>query len=438
VLGVGAARLEHQVPIDAKPWTTTVPRPLSDVDREALTVLVSVDGLGPLTLGRLLDGIGSPSEVLAVAARDGGRRLLIAATTDPFGESRAIPGDVLDALIAAAGKRNSVLRSVRDHGLRVVAPGDFDYPDRLLRIEVPPPALFVRGEASALAGAHAIGIVGTRRPTEMGRRVATRIATAIARAGAVIVSGLAVGIDGAAHAAAVSEDAPTVAFIGGGHARLFPPAHARLAEAIVATGGVIVSEFPPEAEATRGTFPRRNRLISGAADAVVVVEAGARSGALLTASWALEQGRECFLVPGPIDAPMSAGCLGFLRDWPGAARIVAGVPQLLDDLGLAPAAAFPLPARADGPSSSATPASAAAILASATPAERSVAAALVSGAVIVDELVAVTGLSVPGVLGALTRLEALGLATGRYGRFEPAGSLALEPPAQPKRTGGGR
>src|SRR4029079_4294370 len=132
------------------------------------------------------------------------------------------------------------------------------------------------------------------------------------------------------------------------HARLFPKAHDRLADAIVAGGGAVVSEYAPSVEPTKGTFPQRSRLISGSADAVVVVEAGARSGALVTASWALEQGRECFLLPGSIDAPMSAGCNGFLRDWPDLARIVSGIPQLLDDLGLSGSAALaspPVPAR---------------------------------------------------------------------------------------------
>ena len=104
---------------------------------------------------------------------------------------------------------------------------------------------------------------------------------------------------------------------------------------IVASGGAIVSELGPDIVPSKGTFPRRNRIISGLADATVVVEAPARSGALITASWALEQGRDCYLVPGPIDAPASAGCLAFLREFRDATRIVAGIPQLIDDLGLA-------------------------------------------------------------------------------------------------------
>ena len=131
-----------------------------------------------------------------------------------------------------------------------------------------------------------------------------------------MVSGLAVGIDGAAHAAAVHAHGLTVAVIGSGHGALRPHAHSRLARSIVEAGGAIVSELGPDIRPSKGTFPRRNRIISGLADATVVVEAPARSGALITASWALEQGRECFLVPGSIDAPASAGCLAFLREFP--------------------------------------------------------------------------------------------------------------------------
>jgi DNA processing protein len=166
----------------------------------------------------------------------------------------------------------------------------------------------------------------------------------------------------------------------------------------------------------------------------VVVEAGARSGALLTASWALEQGHECFVVPGSIDAPMSAGCLGFLRDWPGLVRVVAGVPQLLEDLGLAGGAAFPghvldtPPPTIGGRLNHVRPPLPEAALAAATAADRPVAEALLAGAVIVDELVAVTGLAVGAVLGALTRLEAAGLVVGSHGRYRPDGVLASRSP----------
>jgi DNA processing protein len=277
-----------------------------------------------------------------------------------------------------------------------------------------------------------IAVVGTRHPSSAGRRIAGRIGAALVRAEAVVVSGLAIGIDGAAHAAVVAEGGRTVAFIGGGHARLSPTAHERLADAIVDGGGAVVSEYAPFVEPSRGTFPQRNRLISGASDAVVVVEAGARSGALVTASWALEQGRDCYVVPGPIDAPTSAGCNGFLRDWHDLARIVSGVPQLLDDLGLAAEAGLPVlrapePPPANGTAvvrSTVTLPSASSVLRNSDPAERAVAEGIVHGAVTADELVAVTRLSIGAVLGALTRLETRGLVRALHGRYEPAGPLA--------------
>lgn len=402
-------------------------------DRDALAVLLSVHGLGPMTLGRLVDVAGSPAEVLEIARRPTAARELIEASRARDGAGQPVPKAVADAIVGAAGEAGAILSEVERLGIRVVTPGDRDYPQRLLAIDVPPPALFVRGRLESLGCRHVVAVVGTRAPSPTGRRLASRIGAALARAGATVVSGLAVGIDGAAHAAVLTQGGDTVAFIGGGHARLYPRAHGRLADAIVDAGGAVVSEYAPRIEPTRGTFPQRNRLISGAADAVVVVEAGARSGALVTASWALEQGRECFLVPGPIDAPASAGCNGFLRDWPGLARIVSGVPQLLDDLGLLGSAGLPVTRRhgEDRRSrrSEVRLPSAAAVLSGRSAAEIAVAEALVHGAVTVDEIVAVTRQSVGAVLGAVTRLETLGLVMAQHGRYEPAGPLAAVEPA---------
>ena len=187
--------------------------------------------------------------------------------------------------------------------------------------------------------------------------------------------------------------------------------HDRLAAAIIDGGGAVVSEHAPGTRPTRGTFPRRNRIISGLADAVIVVEAGAVSGALLTAAWALEQGRECFLVPGAIDAPQSAGCLAWLRDYGGVARIVAGIPQLLEDLGLAAAAAFPEPTRRSRlapPSRPLRRPSIAVPVAELSPRDDQVARGLVMGAATADELVALTRLPIGAVLAGLTALEAAG------------------------------
>lgn len=403
---------------------------MARAEREALAVLVSVQGLGPMSLERLMAACGSAAAVLRLATGPKGAERLVAASAATGDGARPMTTALAEAVAKASERPALVLERVRALDLRLVAAGDPAYPARLRAIEMPPALLFVRGDPAALNARHAVAVVGTRRPTDGGRRTAARIATALARAEALVVSGLAVGIDGAAHAASVEARGPTVAFIGGGHGRLFPNLHDRLADAIVAGGGAVVSEYAPDTEPTKGTFPRRNRLISGAADAVVVVEAGACSGALLTASWALEQGRECFLVPGAIDAPMSAGCLGFLRDWPGAARIVSGIPQLLDDLGLPAAAALPmppptLPRQASSGVRSATGGS---WLKTLDPGDEPVAIAIVRGAVTVDELVAVTHLTVAWVLGALTRLETEGLVTARHGRYAPAGPLAAAVP----------
>ena len=434
MLGVG------QGPGDVTAAGLIAQAPMGAGDRDALAILLSVAGLGPLTLARLVGRLGSPAGILALAGGSDAARQLVEASRSPGGAWHAMPSAVATALVSAASDAPSILAELRGMEIHVVTPTDPGYPRRLLAIELPPPALFVRGSLDSLAREHVMAVVGTRRPSPAGRRIASRIASSLAKAGATVVSGLAIGIDGAAHAAVVGERAPTVAFIGGGHARLFPRAHDRLADAIVDSGGAVASEYAPRVEPSKGTFPQRNRLISGAADAVVVVEAGARSGALVTASWALEQGRECFVVPGPIDSPTSAGCNGFLRDWHDLARIVSGVPQLLDDLGLVGAAGLPdagaaqaAAVLADAPqgvviTSRVRPPTARAMLSGRSEAEQAVAEALVHGAVTVDELVAVTRHSLGEVLRALTRLEAIGLARATHGRYEPSGPLAASDP----------
>ena len=353
--------------------------------------------------------------------------------------------DLANKIRLQVADRERALSQVRALGLTVVTLDDSDYPERLRRVDMPPPLLFVRGSVAALDAAAAVAVVGTRWPTDKGRMIAGWIASSLARAGAVVVSGLAVGIDGAAHASVVAEGMPTVAVLGGGHARLFPKAHERLADAIADSGGAVVAELPPDTPATRGTFPRRNRLVSGLSDATVVVEAGRRSGALITAGWALEQGRECFLVPGPLDAPTSEGCHAFLRSFPGQTRVVCGVPELLEDLGLAVegessggeedgnrtvrpgSVAGTGPKRAARPAAAMPGASPGAALAMLPPVERSIAELLCAGPATADDLARRTGLAGAAILGALTLLELRGLVVGAYGRYVPAGPLARWP-----------
>jgi DNA processing protein len=404
-----------------------VPGATADLsERDAWAVLTGVDGLGPVGLSALLRRHGSGVSILRVASGPGGARQLaapVADDADPVGSPRRpILASVAEAIVVATQRAPLTLARIRDLGLQVVTVEDTRYPARLAAIAMPPHVLFVMGDPATLQARSAIAVVGTRRATNAGRATAARIATNLVSAGATVVSGLATGIDGAAHAATIHAGGVTVAVIGSGHAQLHPRIHERLAASIARSGGAVVSELAPDVHPTHGTFPRRNRVISGLADATVVVEAPARSGALITASWALEQGRPCYLVPGSIDAPASAGCLSFLREYGDAgARIVAGIPQLIDDLGLADHLAEPGVA----PGMAAT-------LADVGPAAGRIGRELVRGRATVDELVAATGWPVASVLAALTLLERRGLALGVHGRFRPAGSLAG---AEPRSSG---
>lgn len=398
-------------------------------EHAAWAVLASVEGLGPIGLVQLVNACGGAAAALAAAAGTGGETRVAEALGQRTGRGLAA------RIVAAAGHRARIAEAVQAAGLTVLTLDDGAYPDLLRSIELPPPVLFVAGHAAALSAATSVAVVGTRRPTDGGRAVAARLAGTIARTGAVVVSGLAAGIDGVAHAATLGVGGITVAVLGGGHASAITRRHRGLAERIVETGGAVVSEHAPATAPSRGTFPRRNRVISGLARATIVVEAGARSGALITAGWALEQGRECFVVPGPIDAPMSAGCLELLRAYPGQVRVVAGAAALVEDLGLDTGAGA---AAGVGPGASpretthtrGSPAPAVgvpgptAVLATLPAPVQAVARALVGGARTLDHAVAACDLTVPGTLAALTMLEDLGLVVAAYGRYRLSGELA--------------
>src|SRR5687768_14139655 len=384
-------------------------------ERDAWTALTSAHGLGPIGFAALLAEFGTGRAIMEVAAGPAGvGRLMATRSVRPErGEHAPIHANLARAIASAVEHADQIVSRVRSLGVRVVTVEEPAYPVRLASIAMPPHVLFVTGDPGALARERAVAIVGTRRATTAGRTTAGRIATAMVAADATVVSGLAFGIDGVAHEATVRAGGTTVAVIGGGHAVVAPRSHARLAAAIIAGGGAVASELAPDVKPSHGTFPRRNRIISGLSDATVVVEAPARSGALITASWALEQGRPCYLVPGALEAPASAGCLAFLREWEHEARIVTGIPQLIDDLGLADHLTQP------GVSSSA-----AATLVDVGEAAGRIGRELVLGRATVDELVAVTGWPVATILAALTVLEQYGLAVGVHGRFRPAGRLA--------------
>ncbi|MDD2804768.1 MAG: DNA-processing protein DprA [Elusimicrobiales bacterium] len=204
----------------------------------------------------------------------------------------------------AAADPEAELRSAERAGVSVLTALDEGYPELLKTIYDPPLVLYVRGGLKPLPAA---AIVGTRKATAYGLRTAARLARELAGAGAAVASGLARGIDTAAHQAAVDAGGVTWAALGTGLGRIYPAENKRLADRIVEKGGALLSEFPLDKGPAQANFPRRNRVISGISLATVVVEGGFESGALITARFALDQGREVLAVPGPVDSPVSRG-----------------------------------------------------------------------------------------------------------------------------------
>jgi DNA processing protein len=213
-------------------------------------------------------------------------------------------------------------------GIRTVLRGDAAWPEVIEVLTDPPETLFVRGDVELLQE-RSIGIVGTRECSHEGARFTRRMARELAEAGWCIVSGLARGIDAAAHQGALDADGGTAAVLGCGLDVSYPPENRSLQRAI-ARAGVLVSEFPPGVEPARYRFPRRNRILAALSSAAVVVECGVRSGARITARFALEQGKDVFVVPGWPESPYSAGPLLLLRE---GARAVRSAADLRDDLG---------------------------------------------------------------------------------------------------------
>jgi DNA processing protein len=230
------------------------------------------------------------------------------------------------------------------HEVRLVPLGSADYPTALTDIYDPPSLLYVRGTLEA-RDANAVAVVGSRHGTSYGRRVAESLADGLVRAGYAVVSGLARGIDAAAHRGALKAGGRTIAVLAGGLSRIYPPEHTDLAHEVQAAGALI-SEAAMTMEPMAGMFPARNRIISGLARGVVIVEAAARSGALITASHAAEQGRAVFAVPGPIDSAASAGTNHLIRQ---GAVLVRGVEDILEELDGVKAAAPPVRAAAPPP-----------------------------------------------------------------------------------------
>lgn len=193
-----------------------------------------------------------------------------------------------------------------------LSPLSHNYLKLLGSIAKPPKSLYMIGKVP-VERRISVAIVGTRKPSSYGREVTQQLAFGLAKKGIVIISGLALGVDGIAHQAALEAGGTTIAILGNGLPNIYPSSHKQLAERIVASGGAILSEYEPNTPSYPNQFLERNRIVSGLADAIIITEAAARSGTMSTAAHALEQGKEIFVVPGNITSPLSAGCNALLR-----------------------------------------------------------------------------------------------------------------------------
>jgi DNA processing protein len=273
-----------------------------------------VPGLGGYALRKLLTDFGLPSRVLTT-----GRSALAAVVGEALAD-RIIAHDAVRAT-------EDALRWADAPNHYIVTLGDAQYPQRLLEISNPPPLLYLLGDAT-LVDRSSIAIVGSRNGTAQGIANAARFARALSAAGMTIVSGLALGIDAAAHRGALEERSSTIAVLGCGIDIAYPSRNADLYGAIVESG-LLVSEFPLATPPVATNFPRRNRLISGLACGVLVIEAALESGSLITARLAAEQGREVFAVPGSIHSPLSKGCHALIKE---GAKLVESAQDVLEEL----------------------------------------------------------------------------------------------------------
>jgi DNA processing protein len=287
--------------------------------------------IGPIRLKRLVDKFGSIADAWNAPQRELRQVLDEASVESVMAIRRSLDLD-------------REMEGIERLGIEVVTLGDHTYPRLLREVPNPPSVLYMKGTLVD-EDQKSVAIVGTRRCTAYGRQMAATMAEQLARAGVTVISGLALGIDGQAHRGALAGGGRTIAVLGSGVDQIYPSSHRDLAAQIVATGAVI-SDYPPGTKPDARNFPPRNRIIAGLSRGIVVVEAPARSGALITVDFAADYGRDVFCVPGNALSEYSAGCHAAVRD---GARLVTSAADVLEDLGMAAPApgvaaqqAFPL------------------------------------------------------------------------------------------------
>jgi len=357
---------------------------------EASIALNMLPTVGPVRLRKLLEVFETPERVLA--AKRGELRKV-----EGIGNEVADQISSWESIVDLAAE----LKRIADFGASVITQDSPSYPKSLREIHAPPIVLYVWGELQE-RDQHAIGIIGSRRTTHYGSESAKKLAYQIAYAGLTVISGLARGIDTAAHQGALAAKGRTIAVIGSGLSKLYPPENEALAEKIRNGNGAIVSEFSMEIEPDRQTFPMRNRIIAGWSHGVLVVEAGLNSGALITASQALEQGRSVYAVPGHINAPSAMGSNRLIQQ---GAKLVMSANDILDDLQIL------LPETKPSPEAAARP------LPPLTDDERRVFEAINSSETPIDQITAKWDLPSATVYSTLLRLELKRLVKQLPGKY---------------------
>lgn len=273
-------------------------------ERDAYIALNMMDRIGPVGVRALAEALGSVTAIFSATAAE----LQQASGIGPRVADQICRGrDALDM--------DGELSRAEETGTRLITPLDDEYPAALKTIHDPPLALYVRGQIRP-TDRHGIAVVGTRHPTHYGMDSARKLSYQLAKAGICVTSGLAMGVDAAAHEGALRAGGRTLAVIGSGLDNLYPPENADLA-ARIAEHGALISEFPFARKPDKTTFPMRNRIVSGMSMGVLVIEAGLRSGAMITANQAMQQGRSVFAVPGRIDSYASVGPNALLKDGAG-------------------------------------------------------------------------------------------------------------------------
>ena len=366
-----------------------MPLPVPGAEPGAWLSLHLISGLGAESIRRLLRRFGSPQAVLSQSPTQLGQIVAPKVAT-------AIIEGASEAKLAAA------LRWLEEDGNYLLTLADDDYPRRLLEIPDPPAILYLKGrrELLRLADRNGIAIVGSRNATPGGLQNAEAFARALSQAGMTVISGMALGIDAAAHRGGLEGSGSTIAVVGTGLDLVYPARNKALAHAL-AEKGLIVSEFALGTPAMANNFPRRNRIISGLSRGVLVVEAALASGSLITARQAGEQGREVFAIPGSIHSPLSKGCHHLIKQ---GAKLVDDATDILAELDLVP--------RAEA--STQTPNTSAAN-------EEKILTAMGYDPVTVDTLISLTGEDAAMIMSRLTELELGGsiasMPGGKYQRL---------------------